>query len=108
MIEEFRKVEASLIGEYLNDIKLNFAFACASTGKIIEDEKCLTVQEFIEYGLEKKIKFNRNHIDNVIGQETVIREETFVRLLILASCAGERIKLGANNFRLLMEHMAIK
>jgi len=51
----------------LNDIKLNFAFACASTGKIIEDEKCLTVDEFIEYGLEKKIKFDRNHIDSVMG-----------------------------------------
>ena len=68
----------------------------------------MTVDEFIEYGLEKKIKFDRNHIDNLIGQELLIKEDMFVRLLILASCAGERIKLGVNNFRLLMQHMAIK
>jgi hypothetical protein len=68
----------------------------------------MTVDEFIEYGLEKKIKFDRNHIDNLIGQEPLIKEDMFVRLLILASCAGERIKLGVNNFRLLMQHMAIK
>ncbi len=68
----------------------------------------MTVDEFIEYGLEKKIKFDRVHIDNLMGLEVKIKLEMFVRLLILASCAGERIKLGVNNFRLLMEHMGVK
>jgi|LauGreDrversion4_2_1035121.scaffolds.fasta_scaffold447471_1 hypothetical protein len=43
-----------------------------------------------------------------MGSESNVDEDKFIRLLILASCAGERAKLGANNFKLLMDHMGIK
>lgn len=38
----------------------------------------------------------------------MIKFDDFVSLLVLASCGGERTKLGIGNFKQLMEHMGIK
>ena len=38
----------------------------------------------------------------------MINFDDFVNLLVLASCGGERTKLGIGNFTNLMKHMDIK
>lgn len=44
----------------------------------------------------------------VMEEETSVNFEVFVNLMILASCGGERTKLGVNNFTKLMNHMGVK
>lgn len=36
-----------------------------------------------------------------------IKFETFIKLLVLASCAGDRSKLGQKNFLKLLKHIRI-
>ena len=57
---------------------------------------------FINYGLEKKIRFNADDIDEILQDNKVIKFDHFVSLLVLASCGGVRTKLGVGNFKNLM------
>ena len=62
---------------------------------------------FIKFGLEKKIRLSEVDIKSVLNG-TMIRVDDFVSLLVLASCGGERTKLGVGNFKNLMKHMGIR
>jgi hypothetical protein len=44
----------------------------------------------------------------ILKENTTINFNDFVNLLVLASCGGERTKLGVGNFSNLMKHMGIK
>ena len=63
---------------------------------------------FLEFGLNKKVRFNEQLLIEVLDGKNVVGFEEFLNLLILASCGGERTKLGVNNFTKLMSHMGIK
>jgi len=49
-----------LLQDYDEGIRTHFAFACARGREIFNKEgsKCLKIGDFIEYGLEKKIRLN--------------------------------------------------
>ena len=72
------------------------------------DERTLTVPSFVEFGLSKKIRFKEEQITEVLEGRLQINFQDFISLLILASCGGERTKLGLNNFTKLMMHMGVK
>ena len=60
--------------------------------------------------MEKKIKFKQHHVIDILRDESAhdnITFKSFVKLLILASCGGDRTKIGISNFRKLMAHMDI-
>lgn len=59
MIQKFREVEAKLIAEFSEDLRTQFIFACATSDQIMTgDERYLSVASFLEFGLNKKIRFN--------------------------------------------------
>jgi hypothetical protein len=82
-----------------------FAFACATAGGLRDDNK-IPIENFLSYALEKKVRYNLEHIKILVPNE-IVDFETYVLMLILASCAGELTKLGVNNFRKLMQHLQI-
>lgn len=47
-------------------------------------------------------------MQEVLEGKDLVGFDEFMNLLILASCGGERTKLGVNNFTKLMSHMSIK
>jgi hypothetical protein len=109
LIRKFKEVEAKLIAEFSEDLKTQFIFACATSDQIMTgDERTLSVASFLEFGLNKKIRFNEELLVEVLDGKNVVGFEEFMNLLILASCGGERTKLGVNNFTKLMSHMGIK
>ena len=109
LIKKFREVESKLIAEFSEDLKTQFMFACATSDQIMAgDEKTLSVPSFLEFGLNKKIRFNEIHLVEVLDGKNQVGFEEFMNLLVLASCGGERTKLGLNNFTKLMSHMGIK
>jgi hypothetical protein len=58
LISKFREIEGALISNYIEDIKVQFVFACATSDKLqTDDEQSLPVESFVEYGLSKKIRF---------------------------------------------------
>lgn len=60
--------------------------------------------------LEKKIKVRRDHIIDICEGDSdpeAIRFISFIKLQILASCGGDKAKLGARNFKKLMKHMEV-
>jgi hypothetical protein len=71
-------------------------------------ERTLSVASFIEFGLNKKIRFKVEQIAEVLEGKSQMGFDEFVSLLVLASCGGEPTKLGLNNFSKLMMHMGIK
>jgi|LauGreDrversion4_2_1035121.scaffolds.fasta_scaffold51325_2 hypothetical protein len=72
------------------------------------EERSLSVPSFLEFGLNKKIRFNELHLAEVLDGKNQVGFEEFMNLMVLASCGGERTKLGLNNFTKLMSHMGIK
>ena len=68
------------------------------------------IDEFLKYMLSKKIKVARDKIIDICEGESdveAIRFVSFAKLQILASCGGDKTKLGSRNFKKLMKHMDI-
>ena len=60
--------------------------------------------------LEKKIKVSRDKIREICAGDSdieAIKFKSFIKLQILASCGGDKGKLGVRNFKKLMDHMGI-
>lgn len=74
------------------------------------ESKPLTLKDFLKYAVEKKVKYKQHNVVEILRDEsshTNITFASFVKLLILASCGGDRTKIGISNFKKLMNHMDI-
>lgn len=101
-----------MIRDFDRGIRTNFQFAQAiNQSQIDEDrQKPLSLKEFLKYAVDKKIKFRQHHVIEILRGESEhnnIKFVSFVKLLILASCGGDRTKIGISNFKKLMHHMDI-
>ena len=59
------------------------------------------MKDFLKYAVEKKIRFKQNEIHAILSGDSEpdnISLQSFIKLLILASCAGDRTKIGIRNF----------
>jgi hypothetical protein len=98
-----------LISEFIEDLKVQFIFACATSNQIMSgEERSMSVISFVSYGLIKKIRFKFQDIEELLDGRNEVKLDDFLNLMILASCGGERTKLGLNNFTKLMKHLGIK
>lgn len=101
-----------MIQDYKDGLRTNFAFAQAISQSAInaDGEKPLSLKDFLKYAVDKKIKFKQHQIIEILRDESPqsnISYKSFVKLLILASCGGDRTKIGISNFKKLMHHMDI-
>ena len=115
LINKFYDLETNyLMKDYLQGLQLQFQYACVQAPRIIQDadsgERCITIDDFISFMMVKKIKVARNLIHEICEGDSdveAIRFISFVKLQILASCGGDKSKLGSRNFKKLMKHMDI-
>jgi hypothetical protein len=101
-----------MIKDYSGGLRTNFAFAQAISQSSIDadGQKPLTLKDFLKYAVDKKIKFKQHHVIEILRGESEhnnIKYYSFIKLLILASCGGDRTKIGISNFKKLMHHMDI-
>lgn len=101
-----------MIADYMGGLRTNFKFATAVSQSAMDASggKQLTLKEFLKYATDKKIKFKQHHVVEILRGESEhnnILVQSFVKLLILASCGGDRTKIGLSNFKKLMSHMDI-
>jgi hypothetical protein len=103
LIAKFRQIESPLINTYIDGIKVQFVYACATSSQIQMDaEQQLSVDAFVQYGLQKKIRFNDSDIEEVMDGRKFVKFDDFLTLLVLASCGGVITKVGIGNFKNLM------
>lgn len=115
LINKFYELEENyLVKEYNKGLYLHFTYAVSLAPKVIKDadtgERCISIDDFVKYMLEKKIKVRRDHIVDICEGDSdieAIRFISFIKLQILASCGGDKSKLGARNFKKLMKHMEV-
>ena len=101
-----------MISDYWGGITIEF-----NKGKAMsKDEanangyKPLGLREFLKYAVTKKIKFKQHHIVDILRDESEhhdVSQKSFIKLMVLASCGGDRTKIGISNFKKLMNHMDI-
>ena len=101
-----------MISDYWDDIRTEWLKGCNMSKEAEKDDgvKPLSMQNFLKYAVSKKIKFKQNHIKEILRNESALDDislKSFVKLLILASCGGDRTKIGISNFKKLMNHMDI-
>ena len=120
-----------VLKEYSDGIKNNFFFARANGSRIITDHKpksnpegpglsqnvsgqksneVISLACFLGYAANKKIKLQKMQIYEVLWEQQdreVIDLTGFTKLLILASCGGDKKMLAPKNFIKLMDHMDI-
>lgn len=106
LIAKFKKEKAALISEFTEDLQVQFAFAVATCGSIKEDQS-LSIEQFVEFMLTKKVRFNSDDINSIMGTKSTVKNDEFIDLLVLASCGGLHNKLGTGNFMALMQHMGV-
>jgi len=71
---------------------------------------CIRLSDFLKYASGRKIKFKEHQVTEILRNEASKNEigiASFIKLLILASCGGDRSKIAAKNFQKLMDHMDI-
>jgi len=111
LIDQFFVIEEHyLIADFVQDMQTNYSFARAmSKGETLGDgQKVLGLKDFLKYATEKKIKFKQHHVVEILRNDSLhsnISFQSFIKLLILASCGGDRTKIGVSNFKKLMNHM---
>lgn len=101
-----------MIQDFRQSIRMNYAFAQANKiGELSADaQKPLSLRDFKAYAKMKKIKLKEHQIVAILEGESThdnISFKSFIKLLILASCGGDRTKIGISNFKKLMNHMDI-
>lgn len=75
-----------------------------------DGSKPLSLKDFFKFATDKKIKFKQHNVIEILrgeSEQSNIKFISFVKLLILASCGGDRTKIGISNFKKLMNHMDI-
>jgi len=113
LIDQFYIIEKKyMLTDYYDGIRTNYAFAQAMSQSGIDatQQKALSLKDFLKYAVDKKIKFKQHHVIDILRHESEhnnIKYISFVKLLILASCGGDRTKIGISNFKKLMHHMDI-
>lgn len=113
LIDQFYVIEESyMISDYWDGIKEEWIKGCAMSKEEEKDDglKPLNVRDFLKYAVNKKIKFKQPHIVEILRNESEhhdISLKSFIKLLVLASCGGDRSKIGISNFKKLMKHMDI-
>ena len=113
LIDKFYELNTDhLVKDYELSLRLQFESACLTARKPSTDaktgEKCISIDDFIKFMFSKKIKVQRDLIvDICFGDSDIeaIRYISFVKLHMVASCMGDKTKLGAPNFIKLMKHM---
>jgi len=101
-----------MIKDFSGGVRTNFTFAQAISQSNIDaaGQKPLSLKDFLKYAVDKKIKFKQHHVIEILrgdSEHNNIKISSFVKLLILASCGGDRTKIGISNFKKLMHHMDI-
>ena len=90
-----------------------FAFAQAMSSKTVNSkgQKPLSLKSFLIYAKDiKYINLKQHQVIEILRGESKhdnISFPSFIKLLILASCGGNRSKIGIKNFKRLMAHMDI-
>lgn len=90
-----------------------FAYAQAMSSKTVnhKGQKPLTLKGMLVYGTKIKfIHLKQHNCIEILRNESKhnnITFPSFIKLLILASCGGDRSKIGIKNFKRLMNHMDI-
>ena len=113
LIDQFYIIEESyMISDYWEGIRAEWLKGCALSKEPEKDDgvKPLSMQSFLKYAVSKKIKFKQHHIKEILKGDSELDDinlKSFVKLLILASCGGDRTKIGISNFKKLMNHMDI-
>ena len=113
LIDQFYIIEERyMLNDYKGGIRTNFAFAQAMSQAAIDADgtKPLSLKDFFKFATDKKIKFKQHHVIEILRGESEhhnVKFISFVKLLILASCGGDRTKIGISNFKKLMHHMDI-
>lgn len=114
LIDQFYTIEERyMIQEYQDGIRTNYAYLQALTqpeGQTNEGPYMVAIKDFTKYSTEKKIKLKQHHVVEILRDESDqsnIQLISFIKLLILASCGGDRTKIGISNFKKLMKHMDI-
>ena len=101
-----------MLSDYRDGLRTNFTFAQTISQQSINayGQKPLTLKDFLKYAVDKKIKFKQLQVIEILRNESEvsnIKFSSFIKLLILASCGGDRTKIGISNFKKLMNHMDI-
>ena len=101
-----------MVSDYWEGIKVEWLKGCAMSKEDKDDGsvKPLNMRDFLKYAVSKKIKFKQPHIVEILKNESEnddISQKSFIKLLVLASCGGDRTKIGISNFKKLMKHMDI-
>ena len=101
-----------MISDYLQGIRTEWLKGCAMGKEPEKDDgvKPLNLRDFLKYAVTKKIKFKQHHIIDILRNDSEhddISLKSFIKLLVLASCGGDRTKIGISNFKKLMTHMDI-
>ena len=115
LIDKFYELEENyLIKEYNKGLFLHFTYAVSMAPKVIKDEetgeRCISIDDLLKYMLSKKSKVRRDQTVEICEGDSdieAIRFISFIKLHILASCGGDKSKLGARNFKKLMKHMEV-
>lgn len=114
LINHFYAIEEKYaLIKYRLGIEFNYEYACALSNYTPGREsgvKRLPLTDFMKFAGEKKIKFKQHHIIEILrgdSDKNNISFMSFNKLLILASCGGDKTKIGMSNFKKLMKHMDI-
>lgn len=113
LIDQFYVIEESyMISDYWEGIKVEWLKGCAMSKEEEKPDgvKPLNLRDFLKYAVSKKIKFKQHHIVDILRNDSENHDmslKSFIKLLVLASCGGDRTKIGISNFKKLMNHMDI-
>ena len=88
LIDKFYELEEPyLLAEYKSGLYLHFTYAVSLAPRVIKlqetGERCITIDDFIKYMLEKKIKVRRDHINAICEGDSDIEAITFVSFIKL-------------------------